>query len=51
MGERRPIVLVCGQCGRRNYRTTKRRKPTERLLVLKKFCPTCNRHTEHRESK
>jgi large subunit ribosomal protein L33 len=52
MGERARIFLVCGECGARNYRTTKARhaKPGDRL-ELKKFCPRCNRHTSHQESK
>jgi len=52
MGDRAQVVLVCEVCGARNYRTTKARGSgqTERL-ALKKFCPTCNKHTLHKESK
>jgi len=47
--ERTRVVLVCEQCGARNYHTTK--APGKDRLSLKKFCPTCNRHTLHKESK
>ena len=50
MGERARVVLVCEQCGARNYHTTKARRNQERLQI-KKFCPACNRHTVHKESK
>jgi large subunit ribosomal protein L33 len=50
MPERAQIVLVCEECGGRNYRTTKAAKERERLSI-KKFCPACNRHTVHKESK
>jgi large subunit ribosomal protein L33 len=50
MSDRAQIVLVCEECGGRNYRTTKAAKGQERL-ALKKFCPACNRHTVHKESK
>jgi len=52
MGDRLKIVLVCGDCGARNYETTKARAATAKpRLTLKKFCPGCNKHTEHKESK
>jgi large subunit ribosomal protein L33 len=50
MPDRAQITLVCEQCGGRNYRTTKTTKEQQRL-ALKKFCPACNRHTVHKESK
>jgi large subunit ribosomal protein L33 len=50
MAERARIVLVCEECGSRNYQTTKARKQQDRLEI-KKFCPPCNRHTKHKESK
>jgi len=54
VAERVRITLVCSVCDARNYRSTKAavaeggsREP----LVLKKHCPTCGKHTPHRESK
>jgi large subunit ribosomal protein L33 len=44
------MALACQECESRNYRTT--RKPTQKgQLELKKFCPTCKRHTVHKETK
>ncbi|MGB5701787.1 MAG: 50S ribosomal protein L33 [Polyangiales bacterium] len=50
--QRVKVALACEQCGARNYHTTKLRKagPQERL-TLKKYCPGCGRHTEHKETK
>ena len=50
MAERIEITLVCEECQSRNYKTT--RKPDkEGQLTLKKFCPSCKRHTVHKETK
>ncbi|MDP9148530.1 MAG: 50S ribosomal protein L33 [Myxococcota bacterium] len=47
---RTKIALACEQCQSRNYRTT--RKSDQRgQLALKKFCPSCKRHTVHKETK
>ena len=51
MSERVKIVLVCEDCGGRNYQTTKSRTGKTERLTLKKFCATCNKHTVHKESK
>ncbi|MFA9469914.1 MAG: 50S ribosomal protein L33 [Deltaproteobacteria bacterium] len=46
------IALACDECGARNYQTTKLRKAGQQeRLTLKKFCPKCNRRTEHKETK
>ncbi len=45
------ITLACTECKNRNYTTTKNRKKTTDKLQLKKYCPACNRHTVHRETK
>jgi large subunit ribosomal protein L33 len=50
MSERVNVSLACSECQSRNYKTT--RKPGALgQLILKKFCPTCKRHTVHRETK
>ena len=50
MAERVAIALACVECDSRNYRTT--RKPEHvGQLTIKKFCPTCKRHTVHKETK
>ena len=52
MSDRAQITLVCEECGGRNYRTTKAANGQQgQRLALKKFCPACNRHTVHKESK
>ncbi|MCB9600700.1 MAG: 50S ribosomal protein L33 [Sandaracinus sp.] len=49
-GTRVKVRLECSVCGSSNYETTKQKASQERL-ILKKFCPTCRTHTEHRESR
>jgi large subunit ribosomal protein L33 len=55
MAERVRITLVCSVCDARNYRTTKATAPADgrprEPLTMKKYCPTCGKHTPHRESK
>ncbi|MCR5563585.1 MAG: 50S ribosomal protein L33 [Desulfovibrio sp.] len=45
------ILLACTECKRRNYSSQKNKKNTTGRLEIKKFCPWCNKHTEHRETK
>ena len=65
MSGRVRITLVCSVCDARNYRTTSAARtnkvganksgevgtPGKGPLELKKHCPTCGKHTLHRESK
>jgi large subunit ribosomal protein L33 len=44
------ISLVCENCKRKNYTTDKNKKSTPAKLELKKYCPTCGKHTLHKES-
>lgn len=45
------ITVACTECKERNYTTSKnKRKNTERL-ELRKYCPRCNGHTLHKETK
>ncbi len=44
------VFLVCTECLNRNYTVSKRKEDPNRV-VLNKFCPRCNKHTEHKESK
>lgn len=50
-GNRVIITMACTDCKQRNYSTTKNRKNDPGRLELKKFCPTCGRHTLHRETR
>ncbi len=45
------ITLACTDCKNRNYTTTKNKKTTPDKLELKKYCPTCRKHTAHKETK
>ena len=47
---RKKVFLICAECLSRNYTITKRSDDQQRR-ELNKFCPTCNKHTLHRESK
>jgi large subunit ribosomal protein L33 len=45
------ITLQCAECKNRNYTTTKNKKKSQDRLEIKKFCPACRHHTEHKEVK
>lgn len=54
------ITLECTECrtniskrspGVSRYTTQKNRRNTTGRLELKKFCPHCNKHTVHKETK
>ena len=45
------ITLACAECKNRNYTTTKNKKTTPDKLELRKYCPTCRKHTAHKETK
>jgi large subunit ribosomal protein L33 len=45
------ITLACADCKNRNYTTTKNKKTTPDKLEMKKYCPTCRKHTAHKETK
>ena len=45
------VTLECSECDRRNYTTTKNKRTTPDKILLKKYCPWCRRHTDHKETK
>lgn len=45
------ITMACTECKERNYTTTKNKKNDPNRLEFKKYCPTCRRHTLHRETR
>lgn len=47
---REKVFLICTECLSRNYTVLKRKDRSDRL-ALNKYCPTCKRHTLHKESK
>jgi large subunit ribosomal protein L33 len=45
------ITMACVVCKERNYITKKNRRNDPDRMELKKFCPRCRTHTEHRETR
>ncbi|MEW6545932.1 MAG: 50S ribosomal protein L33 [Bacillota bacterium] len=45
------VTMACTECKERNYTTTKNKKNDPNRLELRKYCPTCRRHTLHRETR
>ena len=45
------VVLACEDCKERNDTTTKNKKTIKDRMELKKYCPTCKKHTVHKETK
>jgi large subunit ribosomal protein L33 len=45
------ITLACTECKERNYHSEKNKRNDPDRLTLRKFCPRCRRHTEHRETR
>jgi large subunit ribosomal protein L33 len=45
------ITLACVDCKERNYITKKNRRNDPDRMELKKFCPRCRTHTDHRETR
>ncbi|MGD9487859.1 MAG: 50S ribosomal protein L33 [Calditrichaceae bacterium] len=45
------IHLECTKCKERNYSTTKNKRLHSGRVEHKKYCPRCNAHTMHKESK
>ena len=43
------IQLECSVCKERNYTTSKNTLNQKGKMVLKKYCPRCRKHTEHKE--
>ena len=45
------ITLACPECKMRNYTTKKNERLHPDRVAFKKFCPRCNKHTEHKETR
>ncbi|MFZ5982362.1 MAG: 50S ribosomal protein L33 [Patescibacteria group bacterium] len=43
--------LRCEECKSINYYTTRNKKKLKEKLGMKKHCPKCKKHTEHKEMK
>ncbi|MEK7141502.1 MAG: 50S ribosomal protein L33 [Patescibacteria group bacterium] len=42
--------LTCIVCKGQNYMTQRSKLNTPEKLKLRKYCPKCRKHTEHKES-
>ncbi|WP_091739242.1 50S ribosomal protein L33 [Marininema mesophilum] len=45
------VTLACTDCKERNYSTTKNKRKHPDRMEFRKFCPRCNGHKSHRETK
>ena len=50
MKEKKKVILTCSVCLSRNYTTDKNSNSNKRIELMK-YCPKCNRHTLHKETK
>jgi large subunit ribosomal protein L33 len=41
---------ACTECRSRNYTSYKNKRNDPERMKLRKYCPVCRRHTEHRET-
>jgi large subunit ribosomal protein L33 len=49
-GEARQVItLACTECKERTYTSEKNRRNDPERLTIKKFCPRCRHHQDHRE--
>ena len=48
---REKVILVCTECLSRIYTTAKKKGASTQRMEVSKFCPKCNKHTIHKESK
>ena len=45
------ITLECTECKERNYSTTKNKRLHPQRVEFKKYCPRCNAHRKHKETR
>ena len=50
MNESKKVILTCSVCLSRNYSTNKNTNSKQRIELMK-YCPKCNKHTLHKETK
>lgn len=50
MKEKKKVILTCSECLSRNYVTNKPASCTYRMELMK-YCPKCDKHTLHKETK
>jgi large subunit ribosomal protein L33 len=45
------ITLECTECKERNYSSTKNKRLHPQRVEYKKYCPRCNAHRTHKETR
>jgi large subunit ribosomal protein L33 len=45
------ITLACESCKNRNYTSTKNKRKHPDRVSYRKYCPFCQRHTMHKETR
>ncbi|HHI02450.1 MAG TPA: 50S ribosomal protein L33 [candidate division Zixibacteria bacterium] len=45
------IILACNECKRRNYNMTKNKRLHPERVEYRKYCPFCNKHVMHKETR
>ena len=50
MKDKKQVILTCSVCLSRNYTTGKNKNSAKRIELMK-YCPKCNTHTLHKETK
>jgi large subunit ribosomal protein L33 len=48
---REKIILACSECKNRKYFTTKNKRLHPERVEWKKYCPRCDKHQLHKETK
>ena len=48
---RENVIIACTECKQRNYTTTKNKRLHPNRIEYKKYCPFCNKHTLHKETR
>ena len=48
---REKIILGCTECKNRNYFVMKNKRLRPERVEWKKYCPRCNKHQTHKETK
>lgn len=43
------VALICTVCKHQNYVTNRNKINTPEKIALRKYCPWCKKHTEHKE--
>ena len=49
--DRMVVLLLVKNVKERNYTTTKNKKNIKERMELSKYCPKCQKHTTHKETK